>query len=229
MSNTLFDEQTFYEILEVEPTATASEIHHAYQRAKQTYSPESPALYTMFTPEEARELLKLIEEAYAVLSNQMTRKEYDQKLTGASRNKSSANSSEELPDFPVPDTEVSPMSQSSTARKEQTSQLEEGEGRTKFSNYEIDENMEQEIKEALEFDGPLLERIRTYKNVSLEKISDETRVSRTYLRALEAEDFAALPAPVFVRGFIVQVARILGLDEKAVADSYMKRMKNRRP
>jgi cytoskeletal protein RodZ len=31
-----------------------------------------------------------------------------------------------------------------------------------------------------------------------------------------------LPAPVFVRGYIVQIARFLNLDDKYVADSYMK-------
>ena len=57
----------YYEILEVTPDAAATEIHKAYQRARQTYSQDNPALYSMFSPDEARELLRLIDEAYNCL------------------------------------------------------------------------------------------------------------------------------------------------------------------
>src|SRR5438045_2686451 len=80
MSNNRGDESSYYEILEIEPTASGRDVHTAYMRAKETYSPDSPALYTMFTPEEARELLKMIEEAFTVLSNQVKRQEYDLSL-----------------------------------------------------------------------------------------------------------------------------------------------------
>src|SRR5690242_16165078 len=73
-------EANYYEILEVAPSATGREVHMAYMRAKETYSPGSPALYTMFTPDEARQLLKMIDEAFSVLSNQTKRQEYDLSL-----------------------------------------------------------------------------------------------------------------------------------------------------
>jgi len=77
MSGRRADESSYYEILEIDPSASGREVHMAYMRAKETYSPESPALYTMFTPDEARQLLKMIDEAFSVLSNQMKRQEYD--------------------------------------------------------------------------------------------------------------------------------------------------------
>jgi cytoskeletal protein RodZ len=39
---------------------------------------------------------------------------------------------------------------------------------------------------------------------------------------LEANDLEALPVAVFTRGFVVQIARLLGLDERKIADAYMK-------
>src|SRR5258708_36447154 len=75
-----YEGQTYYELLEVTPQAGSSEIYNAYQRARSTYSPTSPALYSMFTPQEAQELMSLIEEAYQTLSHQARRREYDQKL-----------------------------------------------------------------------------------------------------------------------------------------------------
>lgn len=88
--------QNYYEILEITPAAHEHEIHEAYQRAKATYSVDSPALYTMFTPQEAQALNRLIEEAYSVLGNQRLRLAYDSKLTtvdSATTNTSTTSSS----------------------------------------------------------------------------------------------------------------------------------------
>lgn len=72
--------QTYYELLEIPQSAGPMDIYNAYQRARKTYSPSSPALYSMFSPEEASQLMSLIEEAYQTLSHQGRRKEYDQKI-----------------------------------------------------------------------------------------------------------------------------------------------------
>src|SRR3954469_1749320 len=69
--------QTYYELLEIKPDASQEEILKAYNRARATYGNNSPALYSLFNKEEAQELLKLIDEAYTVLSNPFKRKQYD--------------------------------------------------------------------------------------------------------------------------------------------------------
>ncbi|MCB0364308.1 MAG: helix-turn-helix domain-containing protein [Bdellovibrionaceae bacterium] len=240
MSNRLV-EQTFYEILEVSPDATQQDIHTAYHRAKATYSPDSPALYSMFTREEARELMNLIEEAFSTLSNQSRRKDYDKQLiqqAGSHHSLPQANPAraDDLPDFQPPeagppraapkmgrDVSAGPARMANPQKKES---LPEGFGRTRFSVYEIDDTFEHEIKQRSQFDGTFLQKVRLYKHVNLDQMSEETRISRTYLSAVETNDYDALPAPVFVRGFIVQFARILGLDEKLVADSYMSILRN---
>ena len=74
--------QNYYEILEVATDAPDHEIRAAYLRAKDTYSPDSPALYSMFTKEEAEQLQDLIEEAFLVLGDQSKRQKYDMKLMG---------------------------------------------------------------------------------------------------------------------------------------------------
>jgi cytoskeletal protein RodZ len=50
-----------------------------------------------------------------------------------------------------------------------------------------------------------------------------------YLQALEAELFAKLPAFVYVRGFLAEYARALGLDVERVKQSYLARYKAARP
>lgn len=60
--------------------------------------------------------------------------------------------------------------------------------------------------------GETLQQARQARGLSLERAAQETRVPFHYLRALEQETFASLPAPIFARGFLRIYARYLGLD-----------------
>lgn len=204
------DEQNYYEILEVSAEAPHHEIVAAYERAKTTYSPDSPSLYTMFSEEEAVELRRLIEEAFVVLSNQAKRREYDNALKAKVILQPKP---EELPDI--------------KAAEPKASAVPQGFSKSRGNVYEIDAAFEEEIKNSKEFDGEYLKKIRQYKGISIEQMSKETRISKSYLAAVEANDYEALPAPVFARGFVVQVARFLSLDDNAVAQSYMSKYKKK--
>lgn len=59
--------------------------------------------------------------------------------------------------------------------------------------------------------GSYLRELRTRRGVSLEEISRSTRVLTSYLQALEADEFEALPAPVFTKGFIRAYCQTLGV------------------
>jgi cytoskeleton protein RodZ len=58
--------------------------------------------------------------------------------------------------------------------------------------------------------GDYLRALRDRRGTSLEEISRVTRVGSSYLEALESDRFAALPAPVFTRGFIRAYCQALG-------------------
>ncbi|MDR4460929.1 MAG: DUF4115 domain-containing protein [Nitrospirales bacterium] len=66
---------------------------------------------------------------------------------------------------------------------------------------------------AMETLGGLFRQTRERQRLSLEQIASRTRIQRHHLHALEEEDFASLPAKVFVKGFVRSYARALGLDE----------------
>ena len=59
--------------------------------------------------------------------------------------------------------------------------------------------------------GAYLRDLRRQRGVSLEEIARATRVAHRYLDALESENFAVLPAPVFTRGFIRAYCQALGV------------------
>ncbi|MFN0062406.1 MAG: helix-turn-helix domain-containing protein [Myxococcaceae bacterium] len=69
--------------------------------------------------------------------------------------------------------------------------------------------------------GEVLRRIREQQGISLQHISDRTRISRTHLENIEADRFDALPAMVYLRGFLVSLAKELGVDSQATARGYL--------
>lgn len=68
--------------------------------------------------------------------------------------------------------------------------------------------------------GQYLRKARERRQISLEEISRVTRVGIRYLEALEREAFDALPADVYVRGYLRAFARELGLDPEETMARY---------
>jgi cytoskeleton protein RodZ len=65
--------------------------------------------------------------------------------------------------------------------------------------------------------GETLRRERLRKDLGLEQISRETKISTRLLEAIEGDRFELLPGGVFAKSFVRQYARFLGLDEEEMA------------
>ena len=68
--------------------------------------------------------------------------------------------------------------------------------------------------------GERLREARRARGLTVEAASDATKIRARYLRALEAEDWDAMPAPAYARGFLRTYSTYLGLDADAVVESY---------
>jgi len=68
--------------------------------------------------------------------------------------------------------------------------------------------------------GEELKKAREEKGLTLSQAAEKTRISRTFLEALENGDYSVIPGEVFVSGFLRSYARELGLKEKAVMARY---------
>jgi len=62
--------------------------------------------------------------------------------------------------------------------------------------------------------GETLRRERLRRNLDLDQISRELKISSRFLEAIEEERFDRLPAGVFAKSFVRQYARLLQLDEE---------------
>ena len=64
--------------------------------------------------------------------------------------------------------------------------------------------------------GETLRRARLERNLELNRIADELKISAAMLRAIEEERFDKLPGGVFARSFVRQYARLLEVDESEI-------------
>lgn len=82
-----------------------------------------------------------------------------------------------------------------------------------------------EVHADTDFTGTLLAKVRESLGIEIEEISAHTKISAGYLRAIETEQFDKLPALVYARGFVQQLATYLKLDPAQVSRTYLRRMR----
>lgn len=242
-----FQEQTYYELLEVAPTASEEEIRSSYERLCEQFAPDSVAIYSLADPSEAEALLAHLKRAMQTLTDPDLRKGYDRAI--------GAEAAEAVPAFKSrgelkpseavhsthPDVSVAYVAERSSARPNevrpspslasaphlsQEAAIEEAETAlakvaVTARNREAVKVKPPEIPEGAEFNGELLRRIREARSLTLQQMADRTRITRMHLENVEADRYEALPATVYLRGILMNIARELMLDPLKVAKSYL--------
>jgi len=61
---------------------------------------------------------------------------------------------------------------------------------------------------------------REARHLSLSDVSEQIHIRSVYLQSIEEEDWSAIAAPVYVRGFLRTYARFLGLDPEAAVEHF---------
>lgn len=280
-------EVNHYETLEIRPDSSAQEIRNAYLRLKASYRKDNPALYSMLDPSETEDMVTKIDEAFQILSDAESRREYDERSGFSERIERKIFSIDRTPPMDegfegdpllAPSTEFEGMAQrgetvstsgnafqlptqapstlSTSVRDENSffdqhpkSQVIETRpppadtsfidrrqalGRTESARSPLPttpvahaDPIVAEIAQETEWRGTTLKRMRELRRYSLDDISQITKISKTYLIAIEEESFGKLPAPVFVRGFLLQLARTLKIPPEPVTVAYMARYQKR--
>ena len=89
----------------------------------------------------------------------------------------------------------------------------------------LQEELQREIGPETEFTGALLRKVRESQGLELVEISAKTKIARAHLQAIEEERFEDLPAIVYTRGFLVEIAKQLRVDPLHVQKTYLRRMR----
>ncbi len=189
-----------YELLEVPPTASFEDIRRANRRIRDIYGAESIAISGLYDPVSLEAVHRRLDLAYTTLMDAAKRKEYDHEL---------------FPDgVPMPITPMERHSDVSAPRP--AAKVDDPATLTTRPPMP-------EINPRTEFSGPLLRQIREAIGIELREIAEKSKIGMAYLHALENEVFAKLPAAVYVRGFLAEYARALGLDAERVKQTYLER------
>ena len=218
------EEQDHYEVLEVNRSAPGPEIDRAYRMLQATYAKDSLALYSVFDESDTADLKQRIELAYQILSDSDSRRAYDGELASVW-----AHGEGRAHDVPDASLEAMPLEETDAASlgervEEAAAAVSELDGAERVPDIEGFQDLEGDADEGQDFDGPRLRRARLQRGIELDQIADVTKVSPALLRGIEEEAYDELPAPVYVRGFLVAYARAIGLDSSQVAASYMARL-----
>jgi flagellar biosynthesis protein FlhG len=198
------DAPTLYTILGIERSATDEEIRRAYKRQREIYATGGLATQSLLREAQLKSEQSRLDEAYDTLLDPVRRRAYD------------------LSTFPdseavsMPGARLSSMRPPALAAEQLLLQAE----------------LAREIGPETEFTGALLRKVRESQGVELTEISAKTKIARAHLHAIEEELFAQLPAAVYVRGFLSELAKCLRLDPAQVQKTYLRRMRGsdaRRP
>jgi flagellar biosynthesis protein FlhG len=193
-----------YELLEVPPTASFEDIRRANRRIRDAYGAESIAVSGLYDPASLEAVHRRLDLAYTTLMDAAKRKEYDLEL---------------FPDgVPIPVPVISSSANESVPAPRPPAKGDDP------ATLAARPPMPQ-IDARTEFSGPLLRQIREAVGIELREIAERSKIGMAYLQALEGEVFAKLPAPVYVRGFLVEYARALGLDPDRVKQTYFDRFR----
>jgi curved DNA-binding protein CbpA len=191
-------EMTHYEVLDLPRGASRAEIERAYALASTAFARQSMAHYSVYSDAESEAIGERVELAWRVLADPEARARYDATLAAPAA----------PPASPTPLLELEPASPRAAP---------EIAPRLRGLDDPEDES------DGAQFGGARLRRARLRRGIELESVAETTKINPTYLRFLEEEYWAGLPAPVYVRGFVAAYARCVGLDPQAVAASYMQR------
>jgi DnaJ-class molecular chaperone len=231
----------YYDVLEVPTDATIQEIHTAFEKAKNSYAGDSIAMYSLLSPEESEKILEEIEEAYSIIGIPEKRLAYD-RAKGLNQQNTQEGFIESFNSKPKSDIsktiETPKQTNQVNDSHEKTQEFTYKKGESKQAavarvqvlkkfglDYKVDEQKEQKIDSCEIFNGETLKDIREYKNVTIERMAEMTRVSKTYIRFIEEDAYEKLPALVYSRGFVYQYAKCLKLNPELVAASYVNLIK----
>jgi flagellar biosynthesis protein FlhG len=193
----------FYALLELPHDATYEEIERAYRMACTTWAAGSLAAYSVADDVTLAELRERVHQAYRVLADVESRSAYDETL-------GSGFVTDDLePELVFDEEDAQPVSAELPA--------------------EIDDFEDLSGPDEGRWSGAALRRTRLARGIELGQITEITKVNPLYLRCIEEERFEALPAAVYVRGFVGAYARCLGLDPVRVAADVAERLQAARP
>jgi len=78
----------------------------------------------------------------------------------------------------------------------------------------------------LSYNGTILQQIRKIKSITLEELAQITCIRKTYLRAIEDENFSKFTSEIYLKGYLLCYIEALQLPKEQVLTDYVLLYKN---
>lgn len=208
-----FENQNYYQILQVSPSATLSDIKQAYRDTLELYDEDSLATLSLFSDSQRAELMKDIETAFVTLADEEKRAAYNQMLLSDGRIEE-----EDLNSAPC----------------KKTAAVCNGGTSTKSNNlrrWVAKKSLEPEISALISHitskqwvTGADLKQLREVFNIEISEVYEITKISPTNLTFIEQDQFEDLPAEIYLKMYLKSYAEVLQIDPDPVVQGYLNYM-----
>jgi hypothetical protein len=216
-------------VLDLKPGARPAQVQRAYQRRRALYEREALATYTLLSDAEREQMLQRIDLAYRRIMGQGPASSARPPERGMAPSKEVtqrplARRPPAVPvERPAPARQVaSPPEATVTASPSPAAEPESTAPARETAPQAPEPDPTREPGAYLRYHRQLL-------SISVQAVADETKIRSLQIEKIEQESYSGLPAAVYVRGFIIQYARFLGLpDPEALAVSFLQGMEKNR-
>jgi flagellar biosynthesis protein FlhG len=187
--------RTLYDDLEIDPGATEDEIRRAFKQLSRRFDPGGTVVYGLYRTPAAMRLVASLKDAYNTLLDPEARRQYDRSLFPTGH-----------PSLRRADERVASGPPTKAAQKR---------------TMPADPLDALGLPDDVTLRGPVITQVRGVCGITLEDIAERTKISMYTLRCIESEEYGDLPAPVYLRGFLKQIATMLHLDAARLTSDYM--------
>jgi DnaJ-class molecular chaperone len=205
----------FYDLLSLSPDATQEEIEGAYLLALATYHEDALASHGLLSAEERRVMLDRIEKAFETLGNPEARRAYNAAIRPDrpefQQRAYFRKSTERL--------EIEDVEEEEKSGNRLRSLIGSALRRNKNHRDPKDGRTWQALQQSRYYYGEYLKRVREKRGLTLDELARSCEIEPTHLRALEAEDYDALPDGEALYNLLRRYARCLGLGSGNGRDS----------
>lgn len=208
-----FEEENYYQILQISTNAGVDEIKRAYRDALAMYEEDSVVTYSLFSEDQRAAILRDIETAFGTLINEKKRVAYNQTLIDSGQVEANAFSQKAKRMLSI-------RSDSDATSKEKSLHLWIEK---KADDPEI-KNLSEQIHANALFSGPQFKQLREAYGIDISEIYAITKISSDILKKIESNHFKELPAEIYLKQFIHTYAELLHLDPRHAVKSYLKCM-----
>ncbi|MFH1488481.1 MAG: helix-turn-helix domain-containing protein [Pseudomonadota bacterium] len=211
-----FDDQNYYDILEIPVNASPFEIRQAYKEALSVYSEDSLSTYAFFDDRERAHILDRIEEAFFTLIDEDKKIEYDRRLVKEGKIDAALLDRKK-------EKKAIPLFQASQPRNKG---LYLKKIATKLKARNVKEMSNAMLSKEL-ISGGDLKNLRKAVGIGIDEIYEMTRINVSVLKAIEDDQYESLPPEIYLKNFLRTYAETLQIDSKRFVEGYLKNLARR--